>query len=366
RVQGCGCDGFKSPAAPVDFGNAGTGVRLVMGAASGFHIQVRYVGDASLSARPMGRILQPLGEMGAKFQSNDGKLPVQQTKGGHLQGQSFTPKHASAQIKSAILLAGLQANGVTEVVEKTLTRDHTENMLRAFGVTIDQTPTGQGQKVRLHGPATLSATDIDVPGDPSSAAFLVASALMVPGSSLVVENVMMNPTRTGLFQVLQTMGAELEIKNPRRSGGEDIADIHVRYSQLQAVTTNPDIVPSMIDEFPVLAVLCARAQGTSRLRGLGELRVKESDRLEGTRNLLVRNGVAANIDGDDLVIRGGVVLGGATVPTLHDHRLAMSALVLGLASHEPIAIDDTRMINTSFPTFFKLMDKIGVRMEIHQ
>ncbi len=364
QVEGVGRAGWRSPKTPIDFGNAGTGARLIMGAAAGFDIQVSYLGDASLSARPMGRVLRPLEQMGAKFNSTDDKLPITQTKGGALTPVKFTPPHASAQVKSAVILAGLNTCGITELTETHLTRDHTENMLSAFGLNLTRTPKDKGQVVTLHGPATLKAANINVPGDPSSAAFLIAAALVVPGSDIIVENVMMNETRTGLFAVLSDMGAFIRADNFRRSGGETIADLHIRYSKLRGVTVSPDRVPSMVDEYPILAVIAATAQGQTHMHGLGELRVKESDRLAGTHALLIANGVDASIEGETLIVTGGPVTGGARVKTHHDHRLAMSALILGLAAKKPVSIDDSSMIATSFPAFSALMAAIGAPMEM--
>ncbi len=371
HIAGRGTKGWKTPKASIDFGNAGTSVRLVMGAASGFDLQADYTGDTSLSARPMNRVLDPLTKMGAKFTSTSGKLPVRQIKGGHLKAVSYTPPHASAQVKSAILLAGLNTAGTTEIIESRPTRDHSENMLEAFGVPLRKKTSQAGHHISITGPATLTATHITVPGDPSSAAFLIAAALIVPGSDIVIENVMMNPSRTGLFEVLTEMGAFLRTDNFKRSGGETIADIHVRHSRLRGVTVTEARVPSMVDEYPILAVISAFAKGKTVMQGLGELRVKESDRLAATHALLEQNGISANIDGDSLTVIGGrmtssdhcVIKGGAKVKTHHDHRIAMSALILGLGTDEPVHIDDASMIATSFPTFFDLMDKLGAPIE---
>lgn len=374
HIEGCGARGWQSPADDIDFGNSGTGARLIMGAAAGFDLTVRYTGDASLSSRPMGRVLKPLREMGAKFECLQDTLPITQSKGGGLSPIRHTPAHASAQIKSAILLAGLSTTGSTEIIETRLTRDHSENMLAAFGVNVTRKPIkparniegiesngGGGQNVSITGPATLKAANITIPGDPSSCAFLIVSALIVPGSDIVIKNVMMNPSRTGLFEVLTEMGAFLRTDNFRRSGGETIADLHVRHSKLNGVNVPAARVPSMIDEYPVLAVLAAFARGTTIMRGLAELRVKESDRLASSYDLLKINGVSAEIKDDSLIVHGtpSHIEGGGLVKTHHDHRLAMSALVLGLGTKNPVSIDDDAMIATSFPTFFDLMDGLG-------
>ena len=370
-VKGCGKAGLKTPGSSLDFGNAGTGARLIMGAVAGHDITADFVGDISLSSRPMGRVLIPLREMGAEYSDGDDRLPLSQTKGGNLKAISFTPPHASAQVKSAILLAGLGAEGVTEVIETRPTRDHTENMLTAFGVPVQRKSVSGGDSISVKGPARLSAANVNVPGDPSSAAFLIAAALIVPGSDIVIENVMMNPARTGLFEVLVEMGAYLRTDNFRRSGGETIADLHVKYTKLDGVIVQESRVPSMVDEFPVLAVIAAFARGATEMRGLGELRVKESDRLQGTYDLLAANGVKCEIKGDSLIVHGagskggaparmaGIVPGGGLVKTHHDHRLAMSALVLGLGAQSPVRIDDAAMIATSFPNFFDLMNTLG-------
>ncbi|PHQ67541.1 MAG: 3-phosphoshikimate 1-carboxyvinyltransferase [Robiginitomaculum sp.] len=364
QVTGRGERGWRTPKAPINFGNAGTGARLVMGAAAGYNIKASYVGDASLSSRPMERVLTPLREMGAEFETKNDQLPLKQTKGGKLKSASYTPPHASAQVKSAVLLAGLNTDGVTELYERSLTRDHTENMLAAFGADIIRRPKDRGQIVTINGPVHLKATQVKVPGDPSSAAFLIAAGLMVPGSDIVVENVMMNDARSGLFEVLNEMGAFLRADNFRRSGGETIADLHVKHSRLNAITVMPERVPSMVDEYPILAVIAATARGTTVMRGLAELRVKESDRLAGTLKFLSANGVEASIEGDTLSVTGGTIIGGAKVKTHHDHRMAMSALILGLASEKPIVIDDVSMIATSFPDFFSSMAAIGAPIEV--
>ena len=359
-VIGCGSAGFQSPAGDVDCGNAGTGVRLIMGAASGYALKATFTGDASLSSRPMGRVLDPLSEMGVSYEAQDGgRLPATLTSDGELSPLDYTPPHASAQVKSAILLAGLNTDGITTVNEPTLSRDHTENMLKAFGAEITVKSNGAGQKVSVKGPVTLKATHINVPGDPSSAAFPIVAALTTAGSDIVIENVMMNPTRTGLFETLTEMGAYLRTDNFRTSGGEVIADIHVKYSKLHGVTVPETRAPSMIDEYPILAIAAAHASGTTIMRGIAEMRVKESDRISATVALLDGNGVETTEYEDGFAVKGGPVAGSGTVTTHHDHRIAMSALVLGMNSEQPIAIDDGSMIATSFPTFFELMNGLG-------
>jgi len=362
HVTGVGAKGLKTSQDDLDCGNAGTGVRLIMGAVAGQGVKARFVGDSSLSARPMGRVLDPLGDMGVVSESQDGgRLPVT-LHAGTVQPLDYTPPHASAQVKSCILLAGLGAKGVTTVREPRLTRDHSENMLRAFGVRVDSQIIGAGQHVRLTGPAHLTACRIRVPGDPSSAAFPIVAALIVPGSDVIIENVMMNKTRTGLFETLIEMGAYLRADNFRTSGGEVIADIHVKHSQLRGISVPPQRAASMIDEYPILTIAAAAARGTTIMDGIGELRVKESDRIAATAALLRENGVNVAEREDGMSVIGGPVHGGAVVKTHHDHRIAMSALILGLIANKPITIDDAAMIGTSFPSFFAVMDRMGASL----
>lgn len=364
HVTGCGEAGFVTPDTPVDCGNAGTGVRLIMGAASGFSLKAEFTGDASLSARPMGRVLDPLSDMGVSYKAaKGGRLPVTLRSDGDLSPIDYTPPHASAQVKSAILLAGLGGVGTTTVTEPTLSRDHTENMLKAFGAEVTVKPIGNGQKVSVKGPVTLKAANVVVPGDPSSAAFLIVAALITPGSEITIENVMMNPTRIGLFETLSEMGAYLRSDNFRTSGGEVIADIQVKHSKLHGVIVPPERAPSMIDEYPILAIAAAYASGTTTMRGIAEMRVKESDRISATVALLKANGVETSEYEDGFSVKGGPVPGGGMVETHHDHRIAMSALILGLNADAPVQIDDGAMIATSFPTFFKLMKNIGAVMK---
>ena len=363
-ITGCGEAGFQSPAEQVDCGNAGTGVRLIMGAAAGYKLSATFTGDASLSSRPMGRVLNPLSEMGVSYDAQEGgRLPATLTSDGKLSPLDYTPPHASAQVKSAILLAGLNTDGTTTVNEPTLSRDHTENMLKAFGAEVTVKAQGAGQKVSVKGPVTLKATTVNVPGDPSSAAFPIVAALTTPGSDVVIENVMMNPTRTGLFETLTEMGGYLRSDNFRTSGGEIIADIHVRYSKLHGVTVPESRAPSMIDEYPILAIAAAHASGTTTMRGIAEMRVKESDRISATVAVLQANGVTTTEYDDGFAVKGGPVEGGGTVTTHHDHRIAMSALILGMNAAQPISIDDGAMIATSFPTFFELMNGLGAKIE---
>ena len=347
---------WKSPTEPIDCGNSGTGARLLMGAAAGFPIDVTFTGDASLSSRPMERVLGPLRAMGARA---DGRtLPVG-LSGGGLSGIDFVNEKASAQVKSAILLAGLRAEGEVVVHEPAPSRDHSENMLRAFGCDVEI----EGGTVRLGTRRSLTGTPVAVPGDPSSAAFPTVAALIVPGSEVTIEGVMVNPLRAGLFQTLQEMGADLRLENRRDAGGEAVANLHVRHSRLSGVTVPASRAPSMIDEYPVLAVAAAFAGGTTVMHGLAELRVKESDRLAAIIAGLRACGVDARDEADTLIVHGrGTPPGGAEVAAHHDHRIAMSFLVLGLASEGPVTVDSAPMIATSFPTFVPLMRSLGARI----
>lgn len=361
-VHGVGVGGLGEPEDVLDFGNSGTGSRLVMGAMATTPIRAVFTGDASLRRRPMGRVLEPLRLFGAEAQSAEGgRMPIT------LQGARapLPVRHhltlASAQVKSALLLAALNAPGRTTISQAALTRDHTERMLRAFGAQIHVEPLENGEAITLIGEAELSATAITVPRDPSSAAFPVVAALLVPGSEILVPDVMLNPRRTGLFAALRAMGAPLDVSNRRDSGGEEIGDLKVRSGALTGIEVPPDWAPSMIDEYPILAVAAAFAEGRTVLRGLEELRVKESDRLAAIVAGLKALGVAVEELADGLIIqgRGGEVPGGALIATQLDHRIAMSFLVAGLATREPVTVDDTQMIATSFPDFGALMRRLG-------
>jgi 3-phosphoshikimate 1-carboxyvinyltransferase len=364
RVFGAGLGGLREPEDVLDMGNSGTAARLLCGILASHPIFSVMTGDASLRRRPMARVFGPLTETGARFTSRLGGLLPASIEGAR---DAMPLEHrmsvASAQVKSAILLAGLNARGITRVEEPVPTRDHSENMLRHFGADVRVAQDGGGRVIELVGQPTLRAADVVVPGDPSSAAFPMVAALTVPGSWVRIEGVGLNPLRTGLFVTLREMGADLRIDGERTEGGEMVGDILVSASSLRAVDVPPERAPSMIDEYPVLAVACAHAAGTSRLRGLAELRVKESDRLTATAALLAANGVRVEIDGDDLVVHGtgGPPPGGGTVQTQMDHRLAMSGLVLGVGSGAPVSVDDTGFIDTSFPGFVALMTGLGCR-----
>jgi 3-phosphoshikimate 1-carboxyvinyltransferase len=348
---------WKSPSGPVDFGNSGTGVRLLMGAAAGFPISATLAGDSSLSRRPMERVLEPLRAMGAR--ATGSSLPIT-IEGGGLRGIRFVNEMASAQVKSAILFAGLNASGPVEVVEPAPSRDHSENMLRAFGCEIE---TSAGV-IRLGERRALRGTDIVVPGDPSSAAFLIVAALLVPGSRVTVRKAMVNPLRSGLFTTLREMGADLRLENEHTAGEEMIADITAGASELRGVEVPAARAPSMIDEYPILAVAATFARGTTVMHGLGELRVKESNRLAAIVEGLLACGVNAREEGDTLIVegRGGGSRGGAEIRAHQDHRIAMSFLVMGLASQDPVSVDSAGMIATSFPGFTALMKALGGRI----
>jgi 3-phosphoshikimate 1-carboxyvinyltransferase len=362
-VRGVGVAGFRAPQQPLDFGNSGTGCRLVMGAVAGCPIEATFDGDASLRSRPMRRIVDPLALMGARVTASEdgGRLPMT------LQGARdplpivYRTPVASAQIKSAVLLAGLAAPGTTIVIEAEASRDHTELMLKHFGAEIVSEKEGaHGRKITLTGQPELRGADVVVPADPSSAAFPIVAALIVPGSDIVLTDVMTNPLRTGLFTTLREMGASIEESDIRGDAGEPMAAFRIRASKLHGVEVPPERAPSMIDEYLVLAVAASFAQGTTIMRGLQDLRVKESDRLEATAAMLRVNGVNVEITGDDLIVHGtGSVQGGGLVATHMDHRIAMSALVMGLASEQPVTIDDTTFIATSFPDFIPMMQRLG-------
>jgi 3-phosphoshikimate 1-carboxyvinyltransferase len=362
RVAGRGIGGLTEPADVLDMGNSGTAARLICGLLSGHPIFAVMTGDASLRRRPMKRVTEPLAATGARFWSREGgRLPLAIQGAREPLPLDYTLPVASAQVKSACLLAGLCAPGVTRVVEPEATRDHSENMLRHFGATVRVAVQGHGRVIELDGQPELRAAPVMVPGDPSSAAFFAVAALIVPGSKLVIENVGLNPLRTGLFQSLREMGAVLEVGAPRLEGGEPVGDLTIAATGLKAVDVPAERAPSMIDEYPILAVAAACATGTSRFRGLSELRVKESDRLTGTAELLRAAGVECAIEGDDLLVQGcgGPPPGGGLVATQMDHRLAMSALVLGLACRAPMQVDDGAFIATSFPNFIALMNQVA-------
>ena len=366
RVKGTGVGNWQSPKAELDFGNSGTGSRLVMGAMATTPITAVFTGDASLRSRPMARVVDPLKAFGVSYEGQGAKALMPLTLRGAQDAPAIieTVKVASAQVKSALLLAALNARGVSRITQTTLTRDHTEKMLAAFGANITVTPAaGRGETIAVEGRAKLTGCAVEVPRDPSSAAFPLVSALIVPGSEIELPAILLNPRRTGLIQTLLEMGADIEIKNKRVSGGEEIGDLVVRHSQLKGVEVPAERAPSMIDEYPILSVAASFARGKTAMRGLEELRVKESDRLEAVARGLKANGVRHEIEGDDLIVEGGAVPGGGTVATHMDHRIAMSFLTMGLASEKPVIVDDVTMIATSFPEYQDLMKGLGAVMD---
>lgn len=362
-VDGVGVGGFNEPADVLDFGNSGTGARLMLGALATSPLTAVFTGDASLRRRPMGRVAEPLQRMGARILAREGnRLPLTLVGAADPLPIAYRLPVPSAQVKSAILLAGLNTPGETSVTEPLATRDHTERMLRHFGAIVSTVVGRDGtREITVKGERELKAADLTVPGDPSSAAFPAVAALLLPGSEIAIEGVGMNEFRTGLFTTLEEMGAEIELGSPRETGGEKVADLIVRASRLSGVEVPAARAPSMIDEYPVLAVAAAFASGRTVMRGLSELRVKESDRLAAIAEGLATCGVDVVIEGDTLVVEGlgGKPRGGAVIAARLDHRIAMAFLVLGLAAERPVAIDDGETIATSFPGFAALMNGLG-------
>ncbi len=367
-VHGVGTGGFAEPSDVIDCGNSGTGVRLIMGAAATQPISVTYTGDPSLRSRPMERVTEPLTLFGARaYGRSGGRLPLTLIGAPNPVPVEFESPVPSAQVKSAVLLAGLNTPGISRVFEPVPTRDHTERLLRSFGAEVATEITNGGQVISVTGHAELSGCEVVVPRDPSSTAFPVCAALMTEGSDVHITGVSRNPTRNGLYATLVEMGACLEFSNERETGGEPVADLRVQFSELKGVDVPAERAPSMIDEYPVLAAVAACADGRTTLRGIGELRVKECDRIDATARGLEANGVTVDETGDSLVIHGrgaAGVPGGGIVGTRLDHRIAMAFLCLGLASRDGIAIDDGRVIDTSFPGFVPLMRGLGARLEI--
>ncbi|MXP09757.1 3-phosphoshikimate 1-carboxyvinyltransferase [Pseudoblastomonas halimionae] len=359
-VHGLGTGGLMQPTAPLDMGNSGTSTRLFAGLLASQPISVTLTGDASLSRRPMGRVIAPLSQMGAAFKSRDGCLPMTITGAAQAIPITYRLPVASAQVKSAVLLAALNTAGTTTVIEPEATRDHSERMLRAFGARIDIGEEDGANVIRLNGEADLRAQPITVPGDPSSAAFFITAALLVEDSDLTIRNVGMNPTRAGLVDVLRDMGGAIESVDAREVGGEPVADLRVRHSDLTGVDVDPAIAASMIDEFPVLFVAASLAHGTTRTSGLAELRVKESDRLSAMATALTAIGARVEEREDGLTVHGSggePLNGGGPIATQLDHRIAMSMAVAGLASREGVTIDDASPIGTSFPAFIDTLER---------
>ena len=362
-VRGVGVCGLRSPSEPLDFGNSGTGVRLAMGLMATTPLTAVLIGDASLSSRPMGRVTVPLGAFGTAFECSEGnRLPLTLHGARNPVPVTYTLPVASAQVKSAVLLAGLNTPGTTIVIEPIATRDHTERMLQGFGAVICVEQKPDGRHISIEGQRELKAQLVDVPGDPSSAAFPMVAALITPHSDIVIENIMLNPTRTGLIETLIEMGGDIQIENRRWAGGEEVGDLHVKASRLHGIRVPAARSPSMIDEYPILAVAASFADGTTRMEGLEELRVKESDRLAAVEAGLQANGVPTQSGRDWLEVQGGGAPGGGKVTTHMDHRIAMSFLIMGLASRIYTSVDDSRFIATSFPGFTGLMNAMGARI----
>jgi 3-phosphoshikimate 1-carboxyvinyltransferase len=370
RVHGVGVGGFQEPTDVIDHGNSGTGVRLVMGAMATTDVTATFTGDASLRGRPMGRVIDPLALFGAEARGRrGGRLPMTLAGAANPIPVHYATPVPSAQVKSAVLLAALNAPGETVVIEKEATRDHTERMLGGFGAVVRTEESGEGRVITLRGQPELVAQTIVVPRDPSSAAFPVAAALLVEGSDIRVPAIGLNPTRAGLYQTLVEMGADIDFQNRRTEGGEPVADLRVRFGALTGIEVPPERAPSMIDEYPILAALAATAEGRTVMRGVKELRVKESDRIDAMARGLEACGVTVEEEEDVFVVHGrgpGGVAGGATVASRLDHRIAMSFLCLGLAARAPITVDDASPIDTSFPGFAALMRGLGAEISAEE
>ena len=366
-VNGIGIGSLKQPDNPIDFGNSGTAVRLILGLVSTYPIETHFTGDESLTQRPMRRVTDPLTDFGANFElRNKEFLPII-VKGANLPIPiTYEMEVASAQVKSAILLAGLNAPGITTVVEKEKTRDHTETLLKYYGYEISQEERNNKNFISLEGQKYLSPVNIKVPGDPSSAAYPVVAGLICKNSNIKIKNVLLNPTRDGLYRCLDEMGAKITYSNKKNEAGEITYDLEVKSSSLKPIDVPAERAPSMIDDYPILAVAASLTNGISIFRGLSELKVKESDRLLGIYNFLSKNGIEVKIDSNNLIINGSSrgPKGGGLVETNLDHRIAMSSIILGMVSDEPIRIDDIETIKTSFPNFIELMKKLGARISV--
>jgi 3-phosphoshikimate 1-carboxyvinyltransferase len=360
-IQGVGLKGLKQPNHDLDMGNSGTSMRLMSGLMAGQAFDVRMIGDVSLSKRPMKRVTVPLSQMGAVIETTEAGTPPLKVNGGQvLKGIHYDMPMASAQVKSSILLAGLYAQGKTSVTEPAPTRDHTERMLRGFGYEVKT----EGNKITLQGGGTLTATTIDVPSDISSAAFFMVGASIAPNSDLIIEHVGLNPTRTGVIDILRLMGGDLTLLNEREVGGEPVADIRVRYAPLKGIKIPEELVPLAIDEFPVLFIAAACAEGETVLTGAEELRVKESDRIQVMADGLIACGIDAKPTPDGIIIQGGA-LGSAPIESHHDHRIAMAFSMAGLRANAPMTINNCATVNTSFPDFVGLAAQAGLRITSH-
>ncbi len=368
RIRGMGGKNLGTPKAPLHLGNSGTSARLLMGLIAGYPVSAVLTGDASLSLRPMGRVIKPLAQMGARFETSNGeRLPIKMTGSTNLNPVNYRLPVASAQVKSALLLAGLHTRGKIIIIEPQPTRDHTERLLRLLGADITSELQPDGSNIiTMEGNQPLTAKPVHVPADPSAAAFLTVAALITKDSDISIPDVLVNPLRTGLYDTLIEMGADISFENRRESSGETVADIRVRSSALKGVTVPPQRVPAMIDEFPILAIAAAFAAGETMMSNLAELRVKESDRLAAIAAGLTAAGVKVATGENSLRVTGGngKVRGGCTVATQLDHRIAMSFLVMGLAAQEPVAIDNAETIATSFPSFAALLNGLGARIGV--
>ena len=360
-IHGVGLHGLRAPSEPLYMGNSGTSMRLLSGILAGQAFDTVLTGDASLTKRPMKRVTNPLALMGARIDASEkGTAPLHIHGGQPLQGIDYPLPMASAQVKSCVLLAGLYAQGTTQVTEPAPTRDHTERMLEGFGYTLQR----DGARVTLQGGGQLRATAIDVPADISSAAFFLVAASIAPGSELLLEHVGVNPTRTGVIDILRLMGADIELLNPRLAGGEPVADLRVRYAPLKGIRIPESLVPLAIDEFPVLFIAAACAEGETVLTGAEELRAKESDRIQVMADGLLANGISAQPTPDGIVIQGGQLQGGVEIQTHHDHRIAMSFTVASLRAQQPLRIRDAEFVATSFPGFVELASRVGIKVRV--
>jgi 3-phosphoshikimate 1-carboxyvinyltransferase len=368
-IHGVGLRGLKAPSAPLNMGNSGTSMRLLSGIVAGQDFACELIGDASLSKRPMKRVMDPLKLMGADVQSREGGVPPLKVQGHHpLKAIDYTLPMASAQVKSCVLLAGLYAEGTTKVIEPAPTRDHTERMLRGFGYQVESKKLDDlATEVTLTGGGKLTATQIDVPADISSAAFYMVAASIAEGSDLVIEHVGINPTRTGVIDILKLMGANIELQNQKEVGGEPVADIRVRSAKLKGIEIPEHLVPLAIDEFPVLFVAASAAEGTTVLTGAEELRVKESDRIQVMADALQAVGIDAQPTEDGMIVRGGAQTPQkGEIQSHHDHRISMSMTVAGLTAVAPIQIEDCANVNTSFPKFIELANSVGLKVRAEE
>ena len=366
-INGIGIGSLKQPNAPLDFGNSGTAARLILGLVSTYPIETHFIGDDSLSQRPMRRVTDPLVDFGANFNLRNSEfLPIEVKGAEYPIPITHEMKVASAQVKSAIMFAGLNTPGITTIIEKEKTRNHTETLFKYYGYKINIEEKDGKNFISFEGQKALNPVNIKVPGDPSSAAYPVVAGLICKDSSIKVKNVLLNPTRDGLYKCLDEMGANIRYSNKKIEAGEITYDIDVSSSTLSAIDVPANRAPTMIDDYPILAIAASMANGTSIFRGLSELKVKESDRLLGIYNILNKNGIDTSIEDNNLIIKGNAKgpKGGAIIKTNLDHRIAMSSIILGMVSDKPIEVDDTETIKTSFPEFIELMKKLGAKLTV--